>query len=338
MISKTPRKRGNQWLVVAVSTIAVVGLLYAFVDPAILSSLLKELSIAEIASLAGVYSGAMILRIVRIRLSFSSGSAPSFPQISYASVIHQFLNHIVPARLGEISLPLLLKQRNQVPITQSVAMLLVLRLFDLIVLMLFGLVAIALLIQNQIGSDLNKYLTATAIGGVLLLVCLLWYGFVYRFKLEAPDQSQASPGRIAALSYKIRAFAAEVQKELRSNWSPLKHAVVFSFSCLIWITLLAFFHAFLHFANHDVAYWQTLVGSTFASLTQLLPVNSLGSIGTLEAGWSAGFYLTGIPIQTGVATGFLMHTLVILYLVLVAGLFKIVDLLSPKPANTPARP
>ena len=64
-----------------------------------------------------------------------------------------------------------------------------------------------------------------------------------------------------------------------------------------------------------------MIGSAIANLTQLLPINSLGSIGTLEAGWTAGFHLAGLPVEVGVATGLLMHSFVILYLFLITGLF-----------------
>ena len=49
------------------------------------------------------------------------------------------------------------------------------------------------------------------------------------------------------------------------------------------------------------------MGATAATVATLIPVNILGNIGTLEAGWTAGFAALGIPLETAAATGVAVH-------------------------------
>ena len=53
------------------------------------------------------------------------------------------------------------------------------------------------------------------------------------------------------------------------------------------------------------------MGSVGAILTGILPVNALGSIGTLEAGWAVGFVAMGMSRADAVATGFAVHLVLI---------------------------
>jgi len=50
-----------------------------------------------------------------------------------------------------------------------------------------------------------------------------------------------------------------------------------------------------------------VAGNTGQVLANVLPVNSFGSFGTLEAGWSGGFVLVGMSPQDAITTGFGYH-------------------------------
>ena len=48
-------------------------------------------------------------------------------------------------------------------------------------------------------------------------------------------------------------------------------------------------------------------GASAAAVTNLLPFNLFGNLGTLEAGWTAAFAALGIPVQTAAASGLAAH-------------------------------
>jgi uncharacterized membrane protein YbhN (UPF0104 family) len=42
-------------------------------------------------------------------------------------------------------------------------------------------------------------------------------------------------------------------------------------------------------------------------MSNLLPINVVGNIGTLEAGWTAAFVALGMPVDIAAATGLASH-------------------------------
>ena len=66
-------------------------------------------------------------------------------------------------------------------------------------------------------------------------------------------------------------------------------------------------------------YARVALGSTGAALLPMLPINALGTVGPLEAGWTFGFVAMGLEQADASASGFLMHTVVIIVYLLAAG-------------------
>ena len=54
-------------------------------------------------------------------------------------------------------------------------------------------------------------------------------------------------------------------------------------------------------------------GSAVASLANLLPVNLIGNLGTLETGWTAAFIALGVPPDVAAATGLASHLWALLF-------------------------
>ncbi len=79
----------------------------------------------------------------------------------------------------------------------------------------------------------------------------------------------------------------------------------------VWLGLFGVFHTSLLAFGVDVTLAQSVVGSGGGIMTNLLPVNGVGSFGTLEAGWTAGLVATGAPLGPVVAAGLAMHLLVV---------------------------
>jgi uncharacterized membrane protein YbhN (UPF0104 family) len=58
---------------------------------------------------------------------------------------------------------------------------------------------------------------------------------------------------------------------------------------------------------------QLLVGATGAIIGNMLPLNALGSIGTLEAGWTLGFSAVGLDSKFAFATGLVFHGIYLVF-------------------------
>jgi uncharacterized membrane protein YbhN (UPF0104 family) len=78
-------------------------------------------------------------------------------------------------------------------------------------------------------------------------------------------------------------------------------------SMLVWGALYAFSFVTIHAFGVDISFLQSVAGSTGGVLTNVLPINSFGSFGTMEAGWAGGFVLVGMSPQDAITTGFGNH-------------------------------
>ena len=58
---------------------------------------------------------------------------------------------------------------------------------------------------------------------------------------------------------------------------------------------------------------EVVAGSAAASLSNVLPVNVIGNLGTLEAGWTAAFTALGVPVSVAAATGLASHLWALLF-------------------------
>ena len=208
MSNSKPTLLKRKWVGLILSTLLFGGLLAIFLDPTTLAQTIGRLNLSEIGVLASLYSATMGLRILRIRYALGERLAPKHFQLIYASVLHQFFNHIIPARLGELSLPYFLHRRCDIPLTKSVTVLIAIRFFDLLILLLFGAIAMLLLLQSQLEVSINIGLSLSAIGALVAGLILAWIGFVYflDLKIKSPncEYDRKKVSRLLASDSRIR--------------------------------------------------------------------------------------------------------------------------------------
>lgn len=295
-------------LLSVLSTSAVGILLFFFIDQASLADLLNRLGATGVITAILLYILTLLCRAWRFGIAFNQsgiGSSFRFLQVVFQ---HQFYNHVIPARLGELSLPLLLKQQFQFPLIQSASALVIIRIYDLITLLLACLIAMCIVAGHPEAPDWVGKISNTAIATILLLLAFM-ISLVF-----ALARNRRLPFGIKALA-KRWPKAITAIKFIELAWSniqgPKKQLKLFSISVANFALLNVFFFCFMIMAQVEVSYLETLVGSSLANLTQLLPINTLGSLGSLEAGWVAGFTLIGVSAKTALTTGLTMHVLVI---------------------------
>jgi len=110
----------------------------------------------------------------------------------------------------------------------------------------------------------------------------------------------------------IKTFGSNLYYELLSYRGILIHLRIFAYSILIWLVLFLLFWRVLQLVGFYISFSEVILGSSLATLTQLLPINTLGNIGTLEAGWVLGFTMLGFDSYKTLTAGIVMHVIVIL--------------------------
>jgi hypothetical protein len=58
---------------------------------------------------------------------------------------------------------------------------------------------------------------------------------------------------------------------------------------------------------------RVVAGSAAASVANLVPVNLVANLGTLEAGWTAAFTALGVPVEDAAASGVAAHLWALLF-------------------------
>jgi uncharacterized membrane protein YbhN (UPF0104 family) len=102
-------------------------------------------------------------------------------------------------------------------------------------------------------------------------------------------------------------------------------------SLFIWLSLYAFSYTTILAFGVNIEFFAAVAGSTGAALTNVLPINSFGSFGTMEAGWTGGFLFVGMSLQDAVTTGFGYHLINFFAAIIIAVICFIFTKIMAKP-------
>jgi uncharacterized membrane protein YbhN (UPF0104 family) len=97
---------------------------------------LEKLNVLEILTIVLLIIATTFVRGIRLRLIMRRDKKNLFNYVSF-SAIHNFLNHVVPFRLGELSLPILINRYTKETIVTGALSFVIIRLYDLIMMLFF---------------------------------------------------------------------------------------------------------------------------------------------------------------------------------------------------------
>jgi uncharacterized protein (TIRG00374 family) len=270
------------------------------------------------------YGLSYLFRAARFRSLLASGGIPMGRMYAVACA-HGMLNHLLPMRSGEFSYLYFAKRQFEVTMGEAAVSLAIARVLDyLVVSAAFILSSLAVL--PALSGAAGWYLV-----GAVILACIAVILLRYVVRLSnwlhglGRRMAQHGSGRGASV---LRWLEAKLQ-EIAEAFGSTRNARVYTrsavFSVLIWLCTFAVFYCFLRALGFGIGYWGVIVGSTFAVLTNVLPLSGIGSFGTLEAGWTAGFLLIGFDKEQAIASGFAVHLLALVIIIILglAGLARI---------------
>ena len=228
-----------------------------------------------------LFLSSQILRAFRwILLSF--GRKPRFTLSMAVTVIHVGLGHLLPFRLADVAFVGLFRHFGEVPVGHGTAKVFLAKLLDLM--------AMGVVIGSAVAAGAGEMVFIAPIlmlGGFLGIVFmssllrivqkpLLW---ILKRILHL-DRPQWFDDLLEASSVRNRKG---------------KLASAFLVSILVWVTKLTMFCFLLEALGvTGVPGWKVFLASGVTNIIMALPINGLLSIGTVEAGWTAGFAMVGI--------------------------------------------
>jgi len=234
----------------------------------------------------------LVLRGIR----FASLSDRAGFGVATAAVATQvFLNRVTPLRLGELSLPLLLRRHAGEDTARSLVRLLLVRLVDLAVVVAAIALGAALLARDGSAGDL-----APTLGALLLLALLL---ATYRRWIRWMAAMSSAAARKVGVARLERALARlEDAASQGDDASPASRAVLVATSLGIFVAQMAMFAALLRAFGVHLPVAGLALGGAVAQAGAAIPVASVGTFGTQEASWVAGYVWAGLPLNDAIVT------------------------------------
>lgn len=298
---------GLRWLgAVAVSAVLLGGVLWLG-DPGEVWSVVASARPGPLAAAAGCYAVVLFARWVRLVGLDSRGRLR--PEVLGVSAGHSLANQLLPARSGELAFPALWSRATDDGYARGTVYLAAIRAVELgVVVPLFGVALGAWWAGVSVGLESLGTAAVFVAAGVVLVAgfplairCGLWCG-------ERLLESRLLRG-IAWLD----AVREEVPRarEAIDELGVRERIWLVTTSFVMWVAMFGVFYWALVACGAGVGVLQSVVGSAGGIVGNLVPVGAVGSLGTMEAGWTAAFRATGAPASPVVAAGLLVHGIVV---------------------------
>jgi len=312
------RRRLAPWLLAAVGAALAVALL-AVAEPARIAELLRRTSWDAVLLAIGLQAAVTATR--GVRLALLAGGRLSPVRASAVVAVSQVATALLPWRVGELALLPLLRAAGLPGKVRALSLLLAQRALDLAAVLAWSVVAAAALGGSPVAAGFAlAALLAAGWAGVRLGERVL--------RRRAARWRRAGGWRRRSLRQVL-----ETRRELRTAArSPWRLGGAAACSLLAWAGLWTL----LRGMGLPWPAGAVLLGVLGAALGSSLPINAVGSFGSMEAGWTAAMAPFGLPTAEVVASGFATHLWSVLFALLLAA--AAVPLLRPRHRDEPRMP
>lgn len=275
-----------------------------------------------LAACAAIYLAAHSFRALRFGALLRTAS-PGFPALLSVVSVHNLLNQVMPVRTGESAYPVLVRKYADVGYSRGITTLLLVRVYDLAAFAgIFCVFMLDAFVAKLYGWPLRAVAVSASVAGLAFM-------FRHIDALAAAIAGWVSgmsghPGLRSMLGEKSMERAGLLADGMKQAVSGGGYLKLGAYTVCVWLLTFAMFHVFVTGIRPDTTFSATVIGSSGAVLTGLLPVNAIGSVGTLEGGWTLGMVAVGLDREAALASGVMMHAFVIVYgllLSLVGGLY-----------------
>jgi len=279
----------------AIISVIILLLFYYFIDFRQFFSLIKDINIMFIV--LAIFCQVIVYYVRAKRFQFIL-NIHQLKKLYSISTIHFFLNKILPARLGEFSLPVFFNKFSSISYKKGIGALLFFRFLDL--LSIIGLFSLSLFFINI--QEMNKYILVLTAVILLLILILLWLKLDLAIAMMEKLIDKIKFRAITRFKSKIlETFDQIIQykknKPYRFWWKILL------FSLFNWLLTYCFFYSIIIAFNLEYNFIEVVFAATLSNFTLILPLSTLGGIGTFEIGWVAGFMILGMSREIALPIG-----------------------------------
>ena len=300
-------------LAFALALAVTAACLWYFLTPEVMEALGRALREARLLPIAAAFVLVGLVQWLRAwRFAVMTTERLSLPDWLLVRIALRlnFLNFILPFRLGELSYPVLMRYHYGHGLFQSAGILLLARIFDLatVLSILFGAAAVLRLWDGSIGA-------LVGVGSVVFAL--------------APFAILLIGGQLSALLRrlpKIGAIAEKLSTGLVAVANPQIGIASVVLSFVLWMTYG--FAAFLVAVSvaPSVSAATALLGASAGNIAFALPVNGIAGIGPAQAAWVAATVRAGLAWDDAVVSALALHGVVLMNAIVLGTLGWLPDL------------
>jgi hypothetical protein len=272
--------------------------------------LLRIVSLNELVRTISESDKGLILLALFVYFLIAIGRAIRFQKVSRLKslkstfsivCIHNFLNNVMPFKTGELSYPVMIKRKFNIPFSKALSDLALVRFFDLMALGTFLILAI--LFSLQYFNNLLLYASLSLI--------LVFIAFLIIYKMGKIVRSRRTNFNNKLIN-KISNFILLVLSNLsRRNKKEIVFIAIFSFI----IFSLLFFVAYLliRALGLEIPIYLVIIGGALSVLATLIPIQGPLNLGTVELGFIFPFVIYGIIKEQAISVSFGYHLFVLIF-------------------------
>jgi glycosyltransferase 2 family protein len=233
-------------------------------------------------------------------------------------------NNIYPARAGEVLRAVILKQREDVPVSASLATVIIERIFDGVVMLAFVFINLPELARLTQGSGLIGTMdirTIAILGSAVFLGALLIFLLAAMF----PKTSEKVLDRLLPLAplrfrAQIRDISMRFLSGLESLRSPVEALMIFFTTVLIWLLETAKYWFVMHAFGFSISFFGLMLMNGIVNLATTLP-SAPGYVGTFDAPGIAVLMAYGVPGEIAAGYTLVLHAALWLPITLLGAYF-----------------
>jgi uncharacterized protein (TIRG00374 family) len=244
--------------------------------------------------------------------------------------IGYFGNNILPARMGEVLRAVVLKRREGVPISASLATIIVERVYDGVVMLAFVFLNLPELAKLTSSSGfIGDIRTLALIGSGVFIGALAVFLLAAMFPERAEKILQVFVQRLAPARFrqKILDLASRFLGGLESLRSPREALMVFITSLVIWLLETGKYWFVMHAFPFQVSFFTLMLMNGIVNLATTIP-SAPGYVGTFDAPGIALLQAYGVNQAVAAAYTLVLHVALWVPVTLLGGYYFLREGLS----------
>lgn len=244
----------------------------------------KNITYVQLLALLTLTAFSYWVRAIRLEVHYREIMKGRITQVFWISSWHNFMNNLLPFRMGEITYPVLLKKHFDISYTSSLGTLLMFRILDI-----YAIFLLAILVVGYLTLPLSPFVALLM--AYLLAPLIVWL--------------------VGKNILKIKYFQFISSKFLFGEFDFRTVLVSGFLSVLNWFLKLSSF-SILIVSLSSLSWLEAFVGSVGGELSSVAPFHGLMGFGTYEAGVAAALSILGAHFGDAMLAAVNLHLYVLL--------------------------